>query len=295
MPDFTQAFQRIEHDANDPNPWQAMYLDNSIPIYPNAKAALLLNNRSRSRQFLLPILRPLARLAIIIFQLLKIFIPKRFAAPVFMHKMIFWGLKTFVRPEANYVILRHFHIGTEILAFISRNAPVDVETLPLRPETLADLQDNVFVQHDMNLYNFVIRLNQALQQQQTRITSPKTLDFQDITDGEFPIQDLPDRWHNVIDVQTAIEIYTPLYQLLLTDDDFWRATNSLQLDETVALYIAQLLGDRVEAANLTLLNNKHPLIPLTTLRAAYRLMLHGLASESLHALLVQLKRAQAAA
>ena len=43
-----------------------------------------------------------------------------------------------------------------------------------------------------------------------------------------------------------------------------------------------------------LLNNKHPLVPESTLRAGHRLVLHGLASEMLYELLVRTKRAQAA-
>jgi hypothetical protein len=38
-----------------------------------------------------------------------------------------------------------------------------------------------------------------------------------------------------------------------------------------------------------LVNNKHPLVPLSTLQAGYRLLLHGLAAECLHATLVQIK------
>ena len=41
-----------------------------------------------------------------------------------------------------------------------------------------------------------------------------------------------------------------------------------------------------------LLNNKHPLVPESTLRAGYRLVLHGLSSEMLYELLVRTKRAQ---
>ncbi len=37
----------------------------------------------------------------------------------------------------------------------------------------------------------------------------------------------------------------------------------------------------------------HPMIPATTFSAAYRLVLHGLAAESLHEVLVKLKRKQA--
>jgi Family of unknown function (DUF6999) len=73
--------------------------------------------------------------------------------------------------------------------------------------------------------------------------------------------------HNVLDLQTAIEIYTPLFALFLSDHDFWRSSNSLQLDETIARYV-EIVG---------LVNNKHPMVPLSTMEAGFRLMLHGLA------------------
>jgi hypothetical protein len=68
-----------------------------------------------------------------------------------------------------------------------------------------------------------------------------------------------------------------------------RCTNSLQLDETIAIYVARILE---QPHNLVLLNNKHPLVPESTLRAGHRLVLHGLASEMLYELLVRVKRAR---
>ena len=112
-------------------------------------------------------------------------------------------------------------------------------------------------------------------------------DFSAITDGPLPLQAMPDRWTNLVDLNTAIELYTPIYQLFLTDHDFWRACNSLQLDETIAIYVSKLLGDPTP---VLLVNNRHPLIPMSTLRAGYRLVLHGLATEMLHAYLVRRKR-----
>jgi hypothetical protein len=77
-----------------------------------------------------------------------------------------------------------------------------------------------------------------------------------------------------------------MYQAFLTDNDFWLAANSLQLDETIGIYVSRILGD---SQYLWLINNKHPLIPLSTLRAGHRLTIHGIASESLHGLLSKLK------
>jgi hypothetical protein len=225
-------------------------------------------------------------------QLWKTLVPRAFTSSRLLHRLIHRGLRTFVTPEANHLILRHFHIGSELLAFVARNAPVAVPTSPLRPQRLSDLErDEVFLNHDLNLFNFVIRLNQALRAEGRELLAPDTVDFQDITDGPFPIEPLPSGWLNVVDVQTAIEVYTPLYQLFLSDSDFWRATNSLQLDETIGIYAARILRS---PEHLVLLNNKHPLVPLVTHGAGLRLMLHGLSAEALHALLRQGKRRAAA-
>lgn len=285
---FVAQLNSQTYDQRDPDPWLALYLDRSIQLDDEAKAALLLSMRSKSRQFLLPIARPLARLAIVIIQLIKTVIPNRFTSSKFLHQLIYWGLKYFVSPEANFLIVRHFHIGSEILAFIAGNVPgVKTELHRLRPGNLEDLRDDFFLKHDLNLFNFVIQLNTQLRERGGEIEPPAQINFDSITDGPFPISEFPRRWTNVIDVQTAIELYTPLYQLFLTDNDFWRASNSLQLDETVGLYVARILN---QSHHLGLLNNKHPMVPLSTLAAGFRLMLHGLAAETLHATLREQKR-----
>lgn len=290
--EFAKTFDLLKHDRRDPDPWLALYLDRSILLDDDAKAALLLCMSSRSRQFLLPIVRPLARLAMIVIQLLKVFIPNRFTSSKLLHLLIYWALKIWVSPEANFLIMRHFHIGSEILAFIASNAEgVEMELNPLKPFHLADLKDDVFLKHDLNLFNFVIELNSKLREKNLDVHAPTRLNFDCITDGPFSFEEFPRRWTNFIDVQTAIEIYTPVYQLFLTDNDFWRAANSLQLDETVGLYVARILQ---APEHLSLVNNKHPMVPLATLRAGFRLMLHGLSAEMLHAMLREYKRQQAA-
>jgi hypothetical protein len=288
---FSDHFDPHAHDPRDPDPWLALYLDRSIQIDDEAKAAMLLSMRSRSRQFLLPAVRPLARLAIVLIQAFKTLVPNRFTSSKILHRLIYRGLKVWVSPEANFLILRHFHIGSEVLAFIASNtaAAGEMKLNPLRPETLEDVREEIFLKHDLNLYNFVIQLNARLREKRAEVEAPARLDFDCITDGAFPLKSFPRRRTNFIDVQTAIEIYTPLYQLFLTDNDFWRAANSLQLDETIGLYVARLLK---APEYLGLINNKHPMVPLSTLEAGYRLVLHGLAAESLHATLREYKRRQ---
>lgn len=271
-----------EYGINDPEPWLALELDKSTFVSDKTKHALMNNNRSRSRQFLLPIVRPLARLFIVVVQLFRIIIPNKFASTKLLHKTISWGLHYFVRPDANYLIIKHFHIGTQILKFIGDNvANIKINTTPLRPKTIKDVEDNVFVQHDLNIYNFIIQLNQQLREQNTDIQHIplKKIDFSAIEDFDEQLEQFPNRWHNFLDIQTAIELYTPLFGLFLSDSYFWRASNSLQLDETIAIYIAKIFGESYIAS---LAKNGHPMVPLTTLQAGFRLMLHGLDAENLY-------------
>jgi len=280
-------FLREPHDERDPSPWLALYLDQSVPMAEPAKRAWLVDLSSRNRQFMLPLARPFARLLIALIQVLKILLP-RFHASRLLHHLLEWLMKAFMSPQANLLIMRHFSLGSEILRFIADNAEgVQVATTPLKPQSLDEIHNDVFLQHDLNIFNFVINLNRALNTAGRELTPRAELDFSAISDTLPTFEPLPDRWLNFVDLETAIELYTPLYQLLLTDNDFWRASNSLQLDETVALYVARLLGD---PSALPLVNNKHPLVPLSTLRAGFRLVLHGLSTEILHAMLVKKKR-----
>ncbi len=281
-----------EHNPADPNPWLALYLDKSSPLSDEIKQAWLTDSASTSRQFLMPIVRPLARTCIVVFQLLKGLLPKRWQAPMFLHRILAEGLEAWVTPQANWMILRHFHLGSDILAFLAANAGVTIPSRPLRPMKLDDLKDNLFVQHDVNLFNFVINLNRALADEGRTLTPVPQLDLSMVNECPLRLADMPHGRTNRIDIETAIEIFTPVYQLLLTDNDFWRACNSLQLDETIGIYAARLTG---MPEHLVMLNNRHPLVPESTLRAGHRLVLHGLSTEMLHGLLMQLKRQQACA
>lgn len=283
-------FKNMPHDKNDPNPFLAIYMDQSIPFNEEAKAAYLKDCSSRSRQFLLPVLRPFARLMIIVLQLYKIIVPKALTSSRLLHRVLHFGMKTFVSPSANFMILRHFYLGSEVLGFIRDNVPgVQIEMNPLKPTKLEPVKDDLFLIHDLNLYNFVINLNRELREKGIEVTAQQQLNFNSITSSRIPIEQMPRRWTNFMDLTTAIECFTPVYQLFLTDNDFWRATNSLQLDETIGILASKIIGSN---DRLALINNKHPMVPLTTLKAGFRLVLHGLATEQLHALLVELKLKQ---
>jgi hypothetical protein len=286
------AFDPGRFDPENPDPWLALYLDQSLPIDEGAKLALLNGNRSVSRRWLFPIARPLILAFFVVVKILRVISPRRPNWNGPLHELIYWGLKNFASPEANTLILRHFTLATELLAFIKANAgPVHIDSWPLRPTRLEDLRDNVFLQHDLNIYNFIIQLNQSLRADARDLAPLARPDFSMISDAPIVLAPLPHGALNVIDVQTAVEAYTPLYALFLPREDFVRAANSLQLDEVIAIYIAKILGTDY---HLAFMKNGHPLVPLSTLEAGYRLMMHGLDVEGLHGWLRTLKRRQAA-
>ncbi|MDF2117681.1 hypothetical protein PY365_19050 [Roseiarcaceae bacterium H3SJ34-1] len=285
------ASRMAAYDKRDPDPFLALMADRSLPIDPDAKMALLQDQTSRSRQFLLPVVRPLARATIVLVQLFRILSPHWPHAPRFLHRSIGFGMRHVLTPNANRLILRHFHLGAEILRFIADNATPGFhpELAPMRPRNIADVEDNMFLDHDLNIFNFLIQLNRELDRRGTTIGPVARLDFSAISDT-VALDPLPSGRFNIIDLQTAIECYTPAYALMLTDRDFWRASNSLQLDETIGIYAARLTG---EEKHLAMINNRHPLVPFSTLQAGFRLMLHGLSTEMLHGFLRELKARQA--
>jgi hypothetical protein len=283
-------FDISTHDVRDPNPWLAMYLDNSIPINDSTKVALMRDNNSRSARLLLPVISIWSKIVMFFIHLFKFFFPKLINSSKILHRVLAWGLKWFVSKDANLLIFRHFHVGSEIMQFIAVNIEgVEIKTSPLKPKNFKDIHDDLFLKHDLNLYNFVIKLNHQLKEKNIGIRGKNPLNMDMITPDRFDHIDFPDRWTNILDLRSAIELFTPFYQFFLTANDFVRASNSLQLDETISIYTTQILNT---PAHLSLVNNKHPMVPETTYSAAYRLVLHGLAAETLHAILVRIKQKQ---
>jgi hypothetical protein len=276
-----------DHDERDPNPWLAMYLDLSIPINDTTKLCLMRDNDSKSTKYLLPVIKVFSKILMFFIHIFKFFFPKLINSSKILHLILSWGLRNFVSKDANLLIFRHFHVGSEIMEFIAKNIEnIEINTSPLKPYNFEDIKDDLFLKHDLNLYNFVIKLNKQLKEKNISIIGKKSPNLDMISEDQFNHIEFPDKWTNILDLRSAIELFTPFYQLFLTSNDFVRASNSLQLDETIAIYTAQILGT---PGHLGLVNNKHPMVPETTYSAAYRLVLHGLAAETLHEILVNMK------
>ena len=65
----------IPYDPADPDPWLAMELDQTLPFAPIARQALMKDMGSASRQWVLPFVRPVARLTIVFVQIFRAISP----------------------------------------------------------------------------------------------------------------------------------------------------------------------------------------------------------------------------
>jgi len=289
---FSKTYLDMPHDRGDPDYGQAVFLDTASAFDPEAMAAMLRDQTSLSRRRLFPIVRVLSAGMMAFAKAWRLILPRRPRSSKFLHDAIRWGLRNFASPETNFLILRHFHLGSEVLRFIADNVEgVEMETSPLRPLSVEDVKDDLFLVHDLNLYNFVITLNTQLRDKGLRVRPRKRLDFSAISDTDIPFQSFPQGRFNKLDLRSAVELYVPLFAFFLDDKEFRRSANSLQLDETVARYVAILIG-KLEI--LSFVHNKHPHLPETTMSAGWRLMLHGMDTEALHGVLRRLKAKQQA-
>lgn len=189
------SMPRPYYDPANPDPWYALSLDESTFFATGAKEALLRNNDTRSREVLLPVIRPFARLSIAMVKIIRIFIPNRFTSSKALHYLVAFGMKNFLSRDANYLIIRHFHIGSQILRFLNDNlADGTLPSVPLRPKRIEDFKDHLFVQHDLNIYNFIIELNAYLKENGKTIipADASKIDFSAIYDFDHEIESIPD-------------------------------------------------------------------------------------------------------
>jgi hypothetical protein len=269
-------------DRQNPNTWDTLYADQCIPVDPVAKAYMLRDLQNWSRNYLLIPIRIFANVMLALIMTTKRLLPFQFSAYGFMHRMAAVFLATFVTPEANYLIVRHLCLGSNIVNFLIDNGPDStIAKSTLYPKTVADLAENAFLEHDLILYNFVLDYHEAKERNPNWLQKihQRGFNFDSIQPVELQIDVSKRRWFQVLDLECAVELFKIIYSLCLTSDEFERAVISLQFDENFALYFTHLTGD---ASWNHVVTNRHILAPNSAFAAARNLLLHGLISEYLH-------------
>ncbi|NJL67316.1 MAG: hypothetical protein HC849_08355 [Oscillatoriales cyanobacterium RU_3_3] len=270
------------YNRQDPNAWDVLFCDRSIPVDLVAKSYMIRDLQSWTRSYLLIPIKIIANVLLALIMTVKRLLPFQFRAYTLMHKSAAFFLNNFVSPEACYLIVRHICIGSNIINFLIDNGPdLQIEKSQLYPRRVSDLADNAFLEHDLILYNFVWDYNQAMRANPNWLKEVKVrgVNYNSIQPVEVEIDFKKRRWLRILDLESAIELFKVFYSLCLTSDEFARAVLSLQLDENFGIYVSEIIGS--SDWNHVIIN-RHPLAPNSPFKAARDLFLHGIISEYLY-------------
>ncbi len=278
----SEIYKPRKRDRLNPDVWDALYLDRSIPVDLVAKAYMVRDLQSWSRNYLLISIKLVANFLLGVIMTVKRLLPFQFSNYSLMHQSSAFFLNNFASPEACYLIVRHLCIGSNIINFLIDNGPdPQMEKSQLYPHTVQDLVKNAFLEHDIILYNFILDYNEAEQAnpQWVEQVRKRGISYDSIQPIKVDVDVSKRSWLKIIDLESAIELFKVFYSLCLTSDEFAKAVLSLQFDENFGLYISKITEDYKWNHVIT---NRHPLAPNSPFSAARDLFLHGIMAESLH-------------
>ena len=263
---------------SDPSMWEAIYADPSVPLDRALVRQIIDDQRRLSRRWLYPIARIFSRIVVALVSVVKRVLPFRWMPLRTMDALCVWFLRNFVSPDAVELLIRHFVVETNLVNFIIRNTPVEMEPVTLRPEKLSGLGDQAVVEHDVNVYDVLIALDRV------ELAPPARLDFSQL---DIPRLDA-ERGHRRLlrlDIQTALCFMNIPFSIALTVEEYRRAVHSIRFDDSFLEILALVCGDdtfrhwKVGALSLWMDSNVD--VP----QMVYR---HALVCEYAHARLVRL-------
>lgn len=269
MPEFVRS---------DPSMWEAVYADPSVPLDRALVRQIIDDQRRLSRRWLYPIARILSRVVVALVSIVKRVLPFRWMPLRTMDFLCVWFLRHFVSPDAVDLLIRHFVVETNLVNFIVRNTAIDMEPVTLRPETLAGLGDQAVVEHDVNVYDLLIALDDV------PLTRPETLDFSQL---DIPPLDTERERRRLLrlDIQTALCFMNIPFSMALTVEEYRRAVHSIRFDDSFLEILALVTDDDTfrhwKNAGMSLWMDSNVDVP----RMVYR---HALVCEYAHAQLVKL-------
>lgn len=268
---------------------KAIAADQSQPIDPRAVELWVTDISRRSRWVIRPLLQFIFSILLYVIWFVKRLPLPQFRAHKALQSLICWFCKTFVRPEANELILRHFYTESNILNFLRDNATLsgDAEArsepekaalapVDLYPRTIDDMQQATFVEHDQELFRLFAATGNA-----TTFRVPDTeLNWSNWRDFDIDPSVSKARWTQVIDFETAHVLFMCIFCLLLTAEEYRDAINGFKLDQSIAIRVGDIIGD---PSVVELAYNKHPLYLVGPGNLTERFLMHGFFTEYLHA------------
>ncbi|WP_434810754.1 DUF6999 family protein [Microbacterium sp. bgisy189] len=225
-----------EFVRSDPSMWEAIYADPSVPLDRAVVRQILNDQRRLSRRWLYPIARIFSRVVVALVTVVKRVLPMRWMPLRTMDALCVWFLRHFVSPAAVELLIRHFVVETNLVNFIIRNTPVDMEPVTLRPTALSGLGDNAVVEHDVNVYDVLIALEHV------PLAKVETPDYAQL---DIPKLDAERNIQRVIrlDIQTALCFMNIPFSIALTLEEYRRAVHSMKFDDSFLEILTVLTGD----------------------------------------------------
>jgi hypothetical protein len=256
----------------------------SDPAIPMDRATLRLvirDQRRTSRALVYPWLRVVSRAVVTLIVVGKRICPVRFSAHATMDRLCLWFLRRFVSPDAVTLLIRHFIVETNLLAFCVRNAGRSGRAVPdLRPVTLSGLGNRAVIEHDLNVY----RVLSALGSGELGRPHFASTDFSMLSVPEIDPEADARRLLN-LDIQTALCLMNIPFAFCLSSSEYRRAVQSLRLDTSLLSVLARITGD---AAFLTWRTGPPPVRVDSNADVPVMVYEHALICEYAHARLCQL-------
>ncbi|HEY4607062.1 MAG TPA: hypothetical protein VIH55_05385, partial [Acidimicrobiia bacterium] len=185
-------------ESQGPGIWDALHGDPTFHFDRRALRLLEIDQSRWSHRFVRPPARVMSRVVVALIVLVKRVLPFEFSSHRLLDRLGIWFMSHCVSEEGGELLLRHFVIETNVLAFIARNSGLDEPAL--RPGRLGDLGDNAVIVHDLNLYEVLASLgNRPLARPDQRLTP---LDFSMLVVEPIDVTG-PGRWLR-LDLETGL-------------------------------------------------------------------------------------------
>lgn len=231
----------LARDRSNPTISEVLLHDLTQPLAAEMRSLLARDLARGSHRALLPIARVFSLASVALIRALKRVLPFQFASHGAIDVLCLWFMRRFMSADAAELLVRHFVVETNLLAFIAKNCGEEIPAPELRPTTLAEIgKENAVIAHDLAVYNLVIDVGQSGADLAKRVW----LDFSMIhvppLDGERSRK----RWLD-LDIETALYLMNIPFCFFTTEAEYERAVNSFQLDESVCAMLAGLTGEVV--------------------------------------------------
>jgi hypothetical protein len=224
-------------DRSDPSIADVLLWDPTVPMAHETRVLAARDLGRWSHRALLPWARAWGLATVWCIRVLKAALPFQFSWHRAIDVLCVWFMRRFVSADAAELLIRHFVVETNLLAFIARNCGKPVAEPALRPARLEELGNSAVIQHDLAVYNLVIDVGQS-----GASLAPRALDFAPLAVPPIDAARDVKRWLE-LDIETALYLMNVPFCLFTTQSEYERAVNSFQLDESVCAMLAQLTGD----------------------------------------------------